>query len=106
MLARARAACAAARPLPSSAATRSGYRLRPAARSSCSRISSLPWCRPQNLFVEAARVLEAGGLLLFATLGPDSLQEVRRAWAAVDDRFTCMRRSTCTTSATSRSRQG
>ena len=44
----------------------------------------LPWCRPQAVFAEAARVLDAGGLLLFATLGPDSLQEVRRAWAAVD----------------------
>jgi malonyl-CoA O-methyltransferase len=47
----------------------------------------LPWCRPQNLFAEAARVLEASGLLLFATLGPDSLQEVRRAWGEVDDRL-------------------
>jgi malonyl-CoA O-methyltransferase len=44
----------------------------------------LPWCRPQALFAEAARVLEDGGLLLFATLGPDSLQEVRAAWGAVD----------------------
>jgi len=44
----------------------------------------LPWCRPADLFAEAARVLEAGGLLLFATLGPDSLAEVRRAWAEVD----------------------
>jgi malonyl-CoA O-methyltransferase len=44
----------------------------------------LPWCRPAALFAEAARVLTPGGLLLFATLGPDSLAEVRRAWAAVD----------------------
>lgn len=44
----------------------------------------LPWCRPPTLFAEAARVLEAGGLLLFATLGPDSLREVRAAWGAVD----------------------
>ena len=44
----------------------------------------LPWCRPQALFAEAARVLEPGGVLLFATLGPDSLAEVRRAWGAVD----------------------
>jgi malonyl-CoA O-methyltransferase len=47
----------------------------------------LPWCRPQALFEEAARVLEADGLLLFATLGPESLAEIRRAWAAVDDRL-------------------
>jgi malonyl-CoA O-methyltransferase len=47
----------------------------------------LPWCRPDALFAEAGRVLDAGGLLLFATLGPDSLEQVRRAWAAVDDQI-------------------
>jgi malonyl-CoA O-methyltransferase len=47
----------------------------------------LPWCRPERLFAEAARVLSAGGALLFATVGPDSLQEVRGAFAAVDDRI-------------------
>ncbi|HLF11427.1 MAG TPA: methyltransferase domain-containing protein, partial [Gammaproteobacteria bacterium] len=47
----------------------------------------LPWCLPRIVFSEAARVLSPGGLLTFATLGPDSLQEVRRAWAAVDDRI-------------------
>jgi malonyl-CoA O-methyltransferase len=45
----------------------------------------LPWCRPDRLFAEAARVLTDGGALLFATLGPDSLQEIRAAFAAVDD---------------------
>jgi malonyl-CoA O-methyltransferase len=44
----------------------------------------LPWCRPPALFGEAARALEEGGLLLFATLGPDSLKEVRAAWGAAD----------------------
>ena len=47
----------------------------------------LPWCRPEQLFAEAARVLTTGGGLLFATLGPDSLQEVRAAFGAVDDRI-------------------
>ena len=47
----------------------------------------LPWCRPDRLFAEAARVLTNGGALLFATLGPDSLQEIRAAFAAVDDRI-------------------
>jgi malonyl-CoA O-methyltransferase len=47
----------------------------------------LPWCLPHELFAEAARVLEPSGLLLFATLGPDSLAEVRRAWAEVDDQI-------------------
>ena len=45
----------------------------------------LPWCRPDRLLGEAARVLAPGGAFLFATIGPDSLQEVRAAFAAVDD---------------------
>jgi malonyl-CoA O-methyltransferase len=47
----------------------------------------LPSCRPERLFAEAARVPTDGGALMFATLGPDSLQEVRAAFAAVDDRI-------------------
>jgi malonyl-CoA O-methyltransferase len=45
----------------------------------------LPWCRPDRVLAEAARVLSAGGLLAFSTLGPDTLEQVRRAWALVDD---------------------
>jgi malonyl-CoA O-methyltransferase len=45
----------------------------------------LPWCVPELVFREAARVLAPGGSLMFATLGPDTLQEVRRAWAQADD---------------------
>src|SRR5438046_4212119 len=45
----------------------------------------LPWCRPDTVFAEAARVLAPGGVLLFATLGPDSLAEIRRALAAADN---------------------
>jgi malonyl-CoA O-methyltransferase len=46
----------------------------------------LPWISdPAELFAEAARVLRKEGLLLFSTLGPDSLLELRRAWQATDD---------------------
>ena len=47
----------------------------------------LPWCRPDIVFAEAARVLVSGGVLLFATLGPDSLAEIRRAFATADNRI-------------------
>jgi malonyl-CoA O-methyltransferase len=47
----------------------------------------LPWCRPDVAFAEVARVLTEGGAVSFATLGPDSLKEVREAFAAVDDRL-------------------
>jgi malonyl-CoA O-methyltransferase len=47
----------------------------------------LPWCRPDRLFAECARVLATDGAVLFATLGPDSLREVRAAFGAVDDRI-------------------
>ena len=46
----------------------------------------LPWIdNPATVFREIARVLRKGGLFTFATLGPDSLQEIHRAWAAVDE---------------------
>ena len=45
----------------------------------------LPWCAPDLFFAEAARVLHEDGLLSFSTVGPDTLIEVRRAWASVDD---------------------
>ena len=44
----------------------------------------LPWCAPDIVFSEAARVLREGGLLTFATVGPDTLAEVRRAWSHDD----------------------
>lgn len=41
----------------------------------------LPWIDdPARVFAEVCRVLREGGLFLFATLGPDSLDELRRAW--------------------------
>jgi malonyl-CoA O-methyltransferase len=46
----------------------------------------LPFCdRPHLVFREIARVLREGGLLVFATLGPETLKELRSAWASVDD---------------------
>jgi malonyl-CoA O-methyltransferase len=47
----------------------------------------LPWCRPDFVFAEASRVLAPGGLMLFATLGPDTLAQVREAFGAVDERL-------------------
>ncbi len=45
----------------------------------------LQWCdRPERLFAELARVLAPGGLLLFSSLGPQALAELRAAWAAAD----------------------
>ncbi len=40
---------------------------------------------PRAFFAEVRRVLRPGGCLLFATFGPDTLKELREAWAAVDD---------------------
>ena len=46
----------------------------------------LPWINdPAAIGREVARVLRKDGLFLFATLGPDSLLELRQAWAHVDD---------------------
>ena len=43
----------------------------------------LQWCRPEAVFAEVARVLEPGGVFLFSTFGPDTLKELRAAFAAV-----------------------
>lgn len=46
----------------------------------------LQWCDdPPQAFAEIARVLAPGGLLLFASFGPATLQELRAAWDAADD---------------------
>lgn len=41
---------------------------------------------PAETFSEFSRVLKPGGLLIFSTLGPDTLMELRQAWRQVDDR--------------------
>lgn len=46
----------------------------------------LQWCNPDAVFAEFRRVLKPHGLLCFTTLGPDTLRELRSAWAAVDSR--------------------
>ena len=47
---------------------------------------TLQWCSDlATTFSEFRRVLKPRGLLLFSTLGPDTLKELRAAWAAVDD---------------------
>jgi malonyl-CoA O-methyltransferase len=46
---------------------------------------AVQWCaRPEHLFAELARVLRPGGRSVFTTLGPQTLYELRSAWAAVD----------------------
>ncbi len=46
----------------------------------------LQWCNDfHKVFQEFARVLKPDGVLLFSTLGPDSLKQLRQAWANVDD---------------------
>lgn len=46
---------------------------------------ALQWANePDEAFDEFRRVLRGGGLLVFSTFGPDTLQELRDAWSAVD----------------------
>ncbi len=46
----------------------------------------LPWLNdPGRAASEVSRILREDGLFAFATLGPDSLLEIRNAWAGVDD---------------------
>lgn len=47
----------------------------------------LPWVEPQLVLAEFARVLREDGLALFTSFGPDTLLELRRAWAGIDDRI-------------------
>ncbi len=48
---------------------------------------TIQWCEYTDaLFGELYRVLRPGGRLVFATLGPDTLHELRQAWSEVDGR--------------------
>lgn len=46
----------------------------------------LQWCNTSStVFSEVCRVLRPGGLLIFSTLGPDTLLELRESWRLADD---------------------
>lgn len=46
----------------------------------------LQWCdEPDAALAEIRRVLKPDGFFAFTTFGPDTLQELRAAWASVDD---------------------
>jgi malonyl-CoA O-methyltransferase len=44
----------------------------------------LHWCDPEIVLAEFRRVLAPRGLLCFSSFGPDTLRELRSAWARVD----------------------
>jgi malonyl-CoA O-methyltransferase len=44
----------------------------------------LHWCDPDAVLSEFRRVLAPQGLLCFSTFGPDTLRELRGAWAEAD----------------------
>ncbi|HYL03232.1 MAG TPA: malonyl-ACP O-methyltransferase BioC, partial [Steroidobacteraceae bacterium] len=45
----------------------------------------LQWCEPlEQAFAEVRRVLAPSGFFAFSTLGPDTLKELRAAWAEAD----------------------
>lgn len=45
----------------------------------------MQWCdAPRPFFAELNRVLRPGGFLVASSLGPDTLRELRSAWAAAD----------------------
>lgn len=60
----------------------------PLGEASCDMIFSnltLQWCGElEQVFREFKRALKPGGLLMFSTLGPDTLKELRHSWAMAD----------------------
>ncbi|MGD2118802.1 MAG: malonyl-ACP O-methyltransferase BioC [Chromatiales bacterium] len=49
--------------------------------------AAIQWCADlPGTFAEFMRVLKPNGLLMFSTFGPDTLRELRAAWAQVDEK--------------------
>lgn len=47
---------------------------------------ALQWCHDlERVFTDFGRVLKSSGLLLFSTFGPETLNELKYAWAVADD---------------------
>jgi len=46
---------------------------------------TLQWCDSATVFQQIQTALKPDGFCLFSSLGPDSLQEIHQAWAAIDD---------------------
>jgi len=47
---------------------------------------ALQWCRsPEAVFADIKRVLKTDGRLVFSTFGPQTLKELKTAWAEIDD---------------------
>ena len=47
---------------------------------------TIQWCNNLDFtFFELQRILKPGGLLMFSTLGPDTLHELRNSWKTVDN---------------------
>jgi len=47
---------------------------------------TLQWMNdPQATYQELYRILKPGGLLMFSSLGPDTLKELRQSWLAADN---------------------
>ena len=48
--------------------------------------STFQWCENlYQLFSECKRVLRVNGVLIFSTFGPDTLVQLRKSWAQIDD---------------------
>ncbi|MCC6533226.1 MAG: methyltransferase domain-containing protein [Burkholderiales bacterium] len=45
---------------------------------------ALPWVEPRLALAEMYRILRPGGVCMFSTLGPDTLKELRAAYASAD----------------------